>query len=566
MFVVTFYSYKGGVGRTSALVNVAMRLARRGKRVFVIDFDLEAPGIDSFGLINPSRPAPGLVEYIAAFMQTGRAPNVEDYVQRSSLPNANGKLFFMSGGMKDDAYKAALGQLDWKVLYRERKGYFLIENLRAAILEMFKPDYLLIDARTGLTDVSGICTQQLPDLVVLLFSLNEQNVLGVGSVLQSIKRNRLNRSIATMLVASPVPDLPEWNEARTMRFESARIAMGSPADAVLPYDASLAFKESIIESSSQSTISSNLGKAYDSLMMRIIAANPSDVLTLLGQAIRLKNEGHLEAAEANYRTIADTVPDSVETWMEFGKFERSRGKTARAGECFEKAYVIEPDDCEVLAQLTSTYAYIDKAKCERYYREFLGHVCEAHQIASVSTVLRRVGLANLALEGFLRLAELNDKDPVVFVDLGETRMQLRHFREAAEVYRRALQLDPNNLVSVYNLAAALQQLDDPHANEYFAKAVSIFEQTKQPLNKVTLVNHLESMSRAYMALGKTKQAVQLMESALTNAKECPPHTHFFSSSKYLYISLDKFIAEVSPRLQLAKKMLSESVDTSGKVN
>ena len=46
MKTITFYSYKGGVGRTLALSNVAIRLAELGKNVCVLDFDLEAPGLN----------------------------------------------------------------------------------------------------------------------------------------------------------------------------------------------------------------------------------------------------------------------------------------------------------------------------------------------------------------------------------------------------------------------------------------------------------------------------------------------------------------------------------------
>ena len=43
--VVTFYSYKGGVGRSFALANIATLLGRWGFRVLCIDWDLEAPGL-----------------------------------------------------------------------------------------------------------------------------------------------------------------------------------------------------------------------------------------------------------------------------------------------------------------------------------------------------------------------------------------------------------------------------------------------------------------------------------------------------------------------------------------
>ena len=46
--IITFYSYKGGVGRSRALANVAYQLACNGKKVLCIDFDLEAPGLMSY--------------------------------------------------------------------------------------------------------------------------------------------------------------------------------------------------------------------------------------------------------------------------------------------------------------------------------------------------------------------------------------------------------------------------------------------------------------------------------------------------------------------------------------
>lgn len=50
--IVTFYSYKGGTGRTMALANTAWILAANGKRVLAVDWDLEAP--DSTGSSIPS--------------------------------------------------------------------------------------------------------------------------------------------------------------------------------------------------------------------------------------------------------------------------------------------------------------------------------------------------------------------------------------------------------------------------------------------------------------------------------------------------------------------------------
>src|ERR1700691_1164540 len=46
--IYTFYSFKGGVGRTMALANVAALLAKWGYSVLIVDWDLEAPGLERF--------------------------------------------------------------------------------------------------------------------------------------------------------------------------------------------------------------------------------------------------------------------------------------------------------------------------------------------------------------------------------------------------------------------------------------------------------------------------------------------------------------------------------------
>ena len=74
MYVTTFYSFKGGVGRTMALVNVAVELAQRGRRVLAVDFDLEAPGLDTFNILRSRKRRPGIVDFVTEYLDTGRAP------------------------------------------------------------------------------------------------------------------------------------------------------------------------------------------------------------------------------------------------------------------------------------------------------------------------------------------------------------------------------------------------------------------------------------------------------------------------------------------------------------
>ena len=169
MYITTFYSFKGGVGRTMALVNTAVTLALRGRRVLVVDFDVEAPGLDTFDVLRPQEEVPGIIDFVAEYVKSGKAPDVAGYIgDCPDIGEEGGTLWIMPSG-RSDTYTATLGQIDWVELYERRDGYVLFEDLRKQWSQAVQPDYVLIDSRTGHTDSSGICTRQLPDSVVILF-------------------------------------------------------------------------------------------------------------------------------------------------------------------------------------------------------------------------------------------------------------------------------------------------------------------------------------------------------------------------------------------------------------
>ena len=183
MYVTTFYSFKGGVGRTMALVNAAVELANTGRRVLVVDFDLEAPGLDTFYILHSKTQFPGLVDFVSEYIASGQAPEVDRFIGESpDIGDQGGGLWIMPSGAHQDSYAAHFSQIDWGALYEQYDGYLLFEDLKEQWKQAIKPDYVLIDSRTGHTDTGGICTRQLPDAVAILFFPNEQNLRGLTPV------------------------------------------------------------------------------------------------------------------------------------------------------------------------------------------------------------------------------------------------------------------------------------------------------------------------------------------------------------------------------------------------
>lgn len=230
MYIVTFYSYKGGVGRTMALVNVGLELARVGRRVLLVDFDLEAPSLETFNLPRPVKPSPGIVDYVTHYIVTGEAPDVGEYLYSCpGMGEKGGRLWIMPAGRQDGKYGQRLSMIDWQRLYAEQDGYLLFEDLTVQWRELLAPDYVLIDSRTGHNEEGGICTRQLADTVTILFFPNEQNLSGLKKVVSDI-RNELQgprkKPIQLQFVTSNVPDLDDEDRILERRMQHFREALG----------------------------------------------------------------------------------------------------------------------------------------------------------------------------------------------------------------------------------------------------------------------------------------------------------------------------------------------------
>ncbi len=197
--VVTFYSYKGGVGRSMALANVAYRLANKhGKRVVMVDWDLEAPGLHRFFGISDETAAqsPGVLDFLLAWRDGYRKigchpPYAEPWLLSIDQPPYKprlGSLSILTAGKQDDTYGKRLAEFDWDPFYKERGGMTGVERLREQLLEC--SDIVLIDSRTGFNESSGVCTVQLPDGVVLMTVPNEQSLHGTKRAARGFRFRR----------------------------------------------------------------------------------------------------------------------------------------------------------------------------------------------------------------------------------------------------------------------------------------------------------------------------------------------------------------------------------------
>lgn len=246
--IATFYSYKGGTGRSMALANFAWILAASGKRVLIIDWDLEAPGLHRF--FRPFLTDPdlfetnGLIDTFWDFAASAMANlpssddpsggqiarTLDDSKRRLNQKFATGGYIdFVGAGRQGATYSERVNTFDWKRFY-ELGGARMLTAAQAHLRSLY--DWVLIDSRTGVSDTAGICTIQLPDTVVACFTMNRQSIDGVDAIARSIKAFRSASINGSQITFFPLATRIE-NAERT-RLENARTYARNKLEDLLP--------------------------------------------------------------------------------------------------------------------------------------------------------------------------------------------------------------------------------------------------------------------------------------------------------------------------------------------
>ena len=233
--IVVFYSFKGGVGRTTALASFAIQRARVGERVVVIDGDLDAPGIGP--LMNSatrvfaasgepafdepvgdpasdasSLPRWGVVDYLLE-APTSNDADLSDYyqgVRDEPIVPGSGEIVVFPAGRIDNNYLAKLARLDFDPA--RKGGTTLWTQLLQRIRHELKPHWILLDSRAGLGESAGLLLGGMAHLHVLLGTSSEQSWQGIRLILDRIGSGRVLASkpqAECILVQTMIPEIHE---------------------------------------------------------------------------------------------------------------------------------------------------------------------------------------------------------------------------------------------------------------------------------------------------------------------------------------------------------------------
>lgn len=205
--VITFYSFKGGVGRSTLAAAVAWQLARQRKHVVVVDLDLEAPGIGALLGAGSER---GVIDFLVDYVAADRR-DVDTLVQvATALGNEASYVEVVPAGDLNAEYFEKLARLDFIGAGLTGSTQSPVaEGLRLLLTKLRyrtpRPDFILLDARAGLHDLAGLSLHGLAHVDVLVARDSEQSYRGLDLVVRALGHARPPDKLSCIVVHSMAP-------------------------------------------------------------------------------------------------------------------------------------------------------------------------------------------------------------------------------------------------------------------------------------------------------------------------------------------------------------------------
>lgn len=554
--IITFYSYKGGTGRSMALSNVACLLAKNltsDRGVLIIDWDLEAPGLHRFfeGRIKNKRSdkekfeeKPGLIDLFyeldAKICEINRDEqdseilfkkiDIDRFIVRTKIPS----LYLMKAGKFNGEYSSRVSCFDWQNLYK--KAPLIYKSFAEYLSHHYQ--YVLIDSRTGVTDISGITTTLLPDKLVVVFTPNRQSLAGVLNIVSEAINYRKESIDLRPLVVFPLPSRIEASEPdlrKKWRYGDINSNLsGYQHEFENLFKVAYALDEC------------NLENYFDEVQIQHVPRYS------YGEEIAVLNEPSKDrlSLTKSYESFAKMVLYSNAPWERAEDQEslnelyhlattaKDKGDYVRARNYFEKILEMEQKQGNKsnVASTLNTLGSIafdkeDFVRARDYYKKSLEVSESLGDKSGISLILDNLGILAQDEGNFQTAIELFERSLKIKKDLsdkagisrslnmlartaylkGEIRQTIKFYEQALEI-SRVIGDKREESATLNSLGSAYANLGEIHkAIEFDEQALLISRKIGDKPGEGFILGNL---GRAYSALGELNKAIKFAEQAL----------------------------------------------------
>jgi tetratricopeptide (TPR) repeat protein/MinD-like ATPase involved in chromosome partitioning or flagellar assembly len=345
-----------------ALANMAWILAANGRRVLMADWDLESPGLHRFFqpfIDEDAGEIPGIVDIILDYEWAAIDAEIDpealisgsEESQRAALVAVTelidehirpvkqhvrpltwqfpgqGALHFLSSGKQSNGdYQSTLSALEWEKFYEKLHGNLFFDALRLFMKQNY--DYVLIDSRTGLSDVADICTVHLPDVVVDCFTLSTQGIEGAAMIAEMIQGHNERQTITILPVPMRIERTEKKKAEKGLRYAADQfgelpVGMSEEerrrywAEVEVPYRSAYAYEETLAAFGDPPSLPASLLSSYERIAARITGGAITN-LPPMDEWLRLRTRLLFTRGQtsAPVRVVLDCSPED-QLWAEW---------------------------------------------------------------------------------------------------------------------------------------------------------------------------------------------------------------------------------------------------------
>lgn len=213
--IISIHSFRGGTGKSNTTANLAALMVSQGKRVCVIDTDIQSPGIHIlFGLSGES-----ITVSLNDYLWHGQdIKDVAHDVTPARIADAGGCLYLVPSSIQPGEITRVL-----------REGYDakqLTQGLRELITTL-KLDALIIDTHPGLNEET-LLSLIISNVLIIVLRPDQQDYEGTGITVRVAQELKVPR---TLLIVNKTP--PRFNPNAVQ--QKVEQAYGCEVAAVLPH-------------------------------------------------------------------------------------------------------------------------------------------------------------------------------------------------------------------------------------------------------------------------------------------------------------------------------------------
>ncbi len=210
--IASIHSFRGGTGKSNITANLATLMARRGKRVAIVDTDINSPGIHVIFGMDEGAIGRALNDYLQGACEIG------DTVYPIELSGASGQLFLVPANPNSGEITRIL-----------REGYevgLLIDGFRD-LIEHLDLDWLFIDTHPGLNDET-LLSITISDALFIVLRPDQQDYQGTGVTVEVARKLNVPR---LNLILNKVPSAFDTDDVKSVVEET----YGAPVAGVLKH-------------------------------------------------------------------------------------------------------------------------------------------------------------------------------------------------------------------------------------------------------------------------------------------------------------------------------------------